>query len=46
MLFLRGFILKPTERAQILLKNGTRDFLNSCPFKRLAYFYVTVSGKF
>ena len=25
-LFLRGFILKPTERALVLLKNGTRGF--------------------
>ena len=24
--FLRGLILKPTERAQVLLKNCTRDF--------------------
>ena len=37
-LFLRGFILKPTERAYILLKNGTRDFQNSPPFERSAWF--------
>ena len=43
MLFLRGFILKPTERAYVLLKNGTRDFQNSPPFERLAWFYVTIS---
>ena len=27
MLFLRGFILKPTERAEVPLKNGTRVIL-------------------
>ena len=27
-LFLRDFILKPTERAEVLLKNGNRDFQN------------------
>ena len=32
--FLRGFILKPTERAYVLLKNGTRDFKNRAPFER------------
>ena len=45
-IFLRGFILKPTERAQVLLKYGARDFQNSRPFKRLACFYVTISGNF
>ena len=44
MLFLRGFILKPTERAYVLLKKATRDFPNSLPFERLACFYVTISG--
>ena len=39
--FLRGFILKPTERAKVLLKNGTRDFQNSPLFERLVCFYVT-----
>ena len=34
----------PTERAQVLLKYGARDFQNSRPFKRLACFYVTISG--
>ena len=42
MLFLRGFVLKPTERAKVLFRNGTRDFQNSPPFERLAFFYVTV----
>ena len=32
----RGFILKPTERSNILLKNGNRDFQNSPPCERLA----------
>ena len=44
--FFRGFILKPTERAQVLLKNGTRDFQNSPPFERSACFYVTISESF
>ena len=43
---LRGFILKPTERAQVLLKNGTRHFQNSPPFERSACFYVTITGNF
>ena len=45
-LFLRGFILKPTERAEVLLKHGTRDFQNSPPFERSACFNVTVRGSF
>ena len=44
--FLRGFILKSTKRAQVFLKNGTRDFQNSPPFVRSACFYVTISGNF
>ena len=46
MLFSRGFILKPTERALVLLKTGTRNFQNSPPFERSACFYVTISGNF
>ena len=46
MLFLRVFILRSTERAQVLLKNDTRDFQNSPPFERSAYFYVTISANF
>ena len=42
--FLRGFILKSTERAQVLLKIGSRDFQNSPPFERLACFYEKFSG--
>ena len=44
--FFRGFILKPTERAQVLLKNGTRDFQNSPPFERSTFFYVTICEHF
>ena len=44
--FFRGFILKPTERALVLLKTGTRNFQNSPPFERSACFYVTISGNF
>ena len=44
MLFLRGFILKATERAQVLLKYGTSDFQNNPPFERSACFYVRISG--
>ena len=44
--FLRVFIFKPTQRAQVLLKNGTRDFQNSSTFERSACFYVTISEKF
>ena len=36
--FSRGFILKPTERAYVLLKNGTRDFKNRAPFERWTCF--------
>ena len=45
-LFLRSFILKPTEIAWFLLKNGTRDFENSPLFERSACFYVTISENF
>ena len=42
MLFLRGSIISPTERAQFLLKISPKDFQNSPPFERSACFYVTV----
>ena len=42
----RPFILKPTERAQVLLNNSTRDFQNSPLFKRSACFCETTSGDF
>ena len=32
-LSLRDFILEPTERAQVFLKKGTRDFQNSPLFE-------------
>ena len=34
------------ERAQVFLKNSTRDFQNSPPFERLTWFYVTMTGNF
>ena len=46
MLFLRGFILKPIERVEVPLKNGTRDFQNSFPLERSACFYMTIKGNF
>ena len=49
MLFLRVFILKPTERAEVLLKNGTWDFQFSLPLERSACFIwqsVKVSNVF
>ena len=39
-LFLRGFILKPTETAYVLLKNSTRHFWH------WHFFYVTITGNF
>ena len=42
----RALILKPAERAYVLLKNDTRDFQNSPPFERSACFYVTISESF
>ena len=45
-LLLRGFIFKSTERAQVLLNNGTRDFQNSPPLERSACFYVTINENF
>ena len=44
--FRKRFILKPTERAYVLLKNYTRDFQNSPSFERSGCFYVAISGKF
>ena len=46
LVFVRGFILKPTERGKIFLKNGTRGFQNSPPFERSACSYVTISESF
>ena len=39
-LSLRGFILKPTETAYVLLKNSTRHFW------QWHFFYVTITGNF
>ena len=44
--FLKGFILNPTQRASILLKNGTRDFQNSPSFETSTCFYVTITTYF
>ena len=44
--FLRSFILNPRERAEVLLKNGTRDFQNGPLLERLACFYVTICWNF
>ena len=44
--FCYSFFLKPTERAQILLKSSTTDFQNSPLFEKLACFYVTFSESF
>ena len=46
MFCLWGLILKPTERAHVLLKNSDRDFEDSPPFERLPIFYVTITGNF
>ena len=46
MLFLRAFILKPTERAEIVLKNGTKNFKNSPPFEWSACYHVKISKSF
>ena len=43
--FLEAF-LKKAERAQVLLKSGTRDFQNSPLFDRSTCFYVTVIKNF
>ena len=39
-LSLRGFILKPTETAYVLLKDSTRHFW------QWHFFYVTITGNF
>ena len=45
-LFLRVFILKPTERAWVLLKTVLEIFKNSPLCERLACFSVTISEIF
>ena len=44
--FLGNFILRPTETTWVLLNISTRNFQNSSPFEREAYFYVTITGNF
>ena len=46
MLFLRGFFLKLTERAEVLPKNCTSDFQNNPRFERATCFYVTITRNF
>ena len=46
MLYLRGSVFKQTERTYVPLKKSTKDFQNSLPFERLAWFYVTNSEHF
>ena len=45
MLFLRGVILRPIERAYISLINGTRDCQNSPSFEKLEYHFLVGSTK-
>ena len=40
------FILQPTERAKILLKNNIEDFQNGPPFEKSARFYIIISRNF
>ena len=42
----RFHFIKATEGTEILLKNGTRYFQNSSPFKKSACFCVKISGNF
>ena len=44
--FSQRFHFQATERAQVILKNGTRNFQNSPSFERSACFYVTISENF
>ena len=46
MLCLRGFTLKPRERAQVFLKSDTINFQISPPFDRSACFHLTTTGNF
>ena len=42
--FFGYFILKPTEKTKVLLKNRFRDFQNSPPFEKC--FYAKITGNF
>ena len=44
-LFLRGFILKPTERAYVLVKNGNSDFQIALHL-RDQHVFVTITENF
>ena len=44
--FSKRFHYKANRKSMSFLKNHTRDFQNSPPFERLAYFYVTIAGNF
>ena len=46
MLFLRGFILKATERAYVLLKTEQGIFKIALRLRDPHVFYVTISGNF
>ena len=46
MLPRRDFILKPIEIPYVPLKNTTRDFKKSPPFKKSACLYMTINGGF
>ena len=41
-----GFISKATGRAQVPLKDGTKNFRNSSLFERFGYFHMTISENF
>ena len=38
--------MKPTKRTEVFFKNGARNFQNSPPIERPAWFYVKVSRNF
>ena len=40
------FHFKANRKSIGFLNNNTRDFQNSPPFERLAYFYVAITGNF
>ena len=44
--FCERFHFKANRKSIDFFKKGTRDFQNSPPLKRSAYFYVTISGNF
>ena len=44
--YLKTFHFKANRKNNGSSKNGTSDFESSPPFKRLTYFYVTITGNF